>query len=63
MARDCNMKTPTRNTGAIKYQNTKQKKYWKEKKEMESSMITLCATESKNLWHLDSGCSKYMTGD
>ena len=30
---------------------------------MESSMITLCATESQNLWHLDSGCSKHMTGD
>ena len=26
-------------------------------------MITSCATESQNLWHLDSGCSKHMTGD
>ena len=26
-------------------------------------MIALCATESQNLWHLDSGCSKHMTGD
>ena len=26
-------------------------------------MISLCATESQNLWHLDSGCSKHMTGD
>ena len=30
---------------------------------MESSMIVLRATESQNLWHLDSGCSKHMTGD
>ena len=30
---------------------------------MESSMIALCATKSQNLWHLDSGCSKHMTGD
>ena len=30
---------------------------------MESSMICLCATESQNLWHLDSGCSKHMTDD
>ena len=26
-------------------------------------MIALCATESQNLWHLYSGCSKHMTGD
>ena len=26
-------------------------------------MISLCATEKQNLWHLDSGCSKHMTGD
>ena len=26
-------------------------------------MITLCAIEIQNLWHLDSGCSKHMTGD
>ena len=26
-------------------------------------MISLCATERQNLWHLDSGCSKHMTGD
>ena len=63
MARDCKLKTPTSNTVEIKTQNTKQKKYWKEKEEMESSMIALCATESQNLWHLDSGCSKHMNGD
>ena len=60
MARDCKLKTPTRNIVAIKSQNTKQKGYWKEK---ETSMIALCGTESQNLWHLDSGCSKHMTGD
>ena len=63
MATDCKIKTPTRNIVEIKMQNTKQKKYWKEKEEMESSMIALCATESQNLWHLDSGCSKHMIGD
>ena len=26
-------------------------------------MIALCTTEIQNLWHLDSGCSKHMTGD
>ena len=26
-------------------------------------MIVLCATERQNLSHLDSGCSKHMTGD
>ena len=26
-------------------------------------MIALCATESQNLWHLDSGSSKHMTDD
>ena len=26
-------------------------------------MLSLCATESQNLWHLDSGCTKHMTGD
>ena len=63
MQRDCKMKTHTRNTVAIKPPNTKQNKHWKEKEEMESSMIALCATESQNLWHLDSGCSKHMIGD
>ena len=26
-------------------------------------MISLCATESQKLWHLDSGCLKHMTGE
>ena len=30
---------------------------------MEISKIYLCATESQNIWHLDSGCSKHMTGE
>ena len=25
--------------------------------------LALCATEKQNLWHVDSGCSKHMTGD
>ena len=57
------MKTPTRNIVAIKSQNTKQERYWREKEEKETSMIALCASESQNLWHLDSGCSKHMTSD
>ena len=31
MERDCKLKTPTRNIVAIKSQNTKQKRYWREK--------------------------------
>ena len=56
MARDCKLKTHIRNIVAIKPQNTKQKKHWKEKEEMESSMIALCATKIQNLWNLDSVC-------
>ena len=63
MERYCKMKTPTRNIVATKYQNNQQKKYWREKEEKESSMISLCATEKQHLWHLDSGCSKHMTSD
>ena len=36
---------------------------WRGEEEKESSMISLCATKSLNLWHLDSGCSKHMIGD
>ena len=61
MARNCKLQTSTRNTGTTKSQNTKHKKYWKEKEENESSIIVLCAIESQNLWHLDSGCSNHMT--
>ena len=63
MARDCKLKNPTRNTVATKSQNTKQKKYWREKEEKESSMISLCATEIQILCNFDSGCSKHMTND
>ena len=63
MARDCNPVTLTKNTIAIMSQDTKQKKYWRDKEEKEISLISLCATENQNLWHLDNGCSKHMTGD
>ena len=63
MERDCKLRTPTRNTVAIKYQDTKQEKYWREKEGKESSLIYLCETENLNLWHLDSGCYKHMTSD
>ena len=63
MERDRKLMTPTRKTVAIKSQDTKQNKYWMEKEEKESSMISLCAIENQKLWHLDSGCSKHMTSD
>ena len=60
MERDCKLVVPKKRTIAIKSQDTKQKKYWMEKEEKESSMIALCAIENKNLWYLESGCSKHM---
>ena len=62
MARDCKLMTPIRKTVAIKSQGTKQKNYWMENEEKESSMISLCATENQNLWNLDSGFPEHMTG-
>ena len=56
MARDCKLMTPTTKIVANKFQDTKQKKYWREREEKVRSMIALCATEKQNLWHLDSGC-------
>ena len=44
IARDCKLMTPPKNTIAIMSPDTKQKKYWKEKEENESSLISLCAT-------------------
>ena len=35
---------------------------WKKNDDLECS-LALCATEKQNLWHVDSGCSKHMTGD
>ena len=31
--------------------------------EKEISMISLCTTEKQYICHMDSGCSKHMTGD
>ena len=45
-----------------KSQGNEERKTWKKKEDMESS-ISLCATEEKNLWHVDSRCSKHMTWD
>ena len=50
MPRNCKLKNPTRNTIATQSQSTKQKKYWREKEENESSRISLCATEIQNLY-------------
>ena len=63
MARDCKLMNPIKKTVANYFQDKKQKKDWKKQEENESSMISLCATEKQNLWHLDSGCSKHMTCD
>ena len=63
MARDYKLMTPTRKIIENKFQDTKQKKNWREREEKERSMIALCATKKQNLWHLDSGCSKHMTRD
>ena len=41
IARDCKLKASTNNTVTTKSQNTKQKKYCREKQDKESSMITL----------------------
>ena len=48
MERYCKLKTPTRNTVAIKSQHTKQERYWTENEEKETSMISLCAIKAKN---------------
>ena len=48
MARDCKLKTPTRNTIAIKYKNTKQKEDWREKEEKESSRLLYVQPKAKN---------------
>ena len=49
MVRDCKLMNPTKMNFAIKSQDTKQKKYWREKEEKESYMIAQCATKNKNL--------------
>ena len=63
MERNYKLMAPTKNIGASKFQEKKQKKDWKKKEENERSMISLCMTEKQYLWHIDSGCSKHMTSD
>ena len=53
--------TPTKKATTKEFQDKKQRKDRKEKKGEEKSMIALCATEEKNLWHVDSRCSKHIT--
>ena len=43
-------------------QSNEERKVWKNKNDMEFS-LALCATEKQNLWHVDNGCSKQMTGN
>ena len=45
-----------------KSQCNSERKVWKNKDDMECS-LALCATEKLNIWHVDSGYSKHLTGD
>ena len=45
-----------------KYQGKEEGIAWKKKDDVVCS-LALCATKKQNLWHVDSGCSKHMTGD
>ena len=45
-----------------KSEGNEERKVWKKKEDVECS-IALCATKTQNLWHVDSGCSKDVTGD
>ena len=45
-----------------KYEDKKERKDWKKTDDVKCS-LALCATEKQNLWHVDSGFSKHMTGD
>ena len=47
----------------MSFKTKKQKKDWKKREENEISMISSCTTEKQNLWHMESGCSKHITGD
>ena len=61
IARYCKLMTPTKKAATKEFQDKKQRKDWKKKKEEEKSMIALCATKKQNIWHIHSGCSKHMT--
>ena len=43
-----------------KYQGNKKRKVWKNKDDVE---CLIALREKINLWHVDNGCSKHMTGD
>ena len=60
IAKNCKLVIPMDNTS--KSQDKEERKAWKKKDNMECS-LALSATNKKNLWHVDSGCSKHMTGD
>ena len=60
IARKCKLVIPM--DDASKYQGKEERITWKKKDDVECS-LGLCATEKQNLWHMDSGCSKHMTGD
>ena len=40
-----------------------QKKLWKEKTSEKECLIALKTHEMEDLWYVDSGCSKHMTGN
>ena len=40
-----------------------QKKLWKEKTSKEECLIALKVQDKGDIWYVDNGCSKHMTGD
>ena len=62
IARNCKPLTPIEKGSTTRYKE--QRKAWKRIEYVkEKCSISLCAIEKKNLWHVDSGGSKHMTGD
>ena len=62
ITRNCKPFTPIEKW--ITTRDKEQRKVWKRIEDVkEKFSIALCATENKNLWHMDSGCSKNMTWD
>ena len=58
------MMTFTDKGTTTKFQDKKQRKDSKKNEALEKkteSMIALCGSQKKNLWNIDSGCSKHMT--
>ena len=61
IARNCKLVIPMEND-TKKSQGNEERKVRNNKDDVKCS-IALCAIEKQNLWHVDSGYSKHMTGD